>query len=205
MVLCGAWTSEDGANTRAVPDYAMRPVTRIFSVLHGRSQGDSIEAGKFDDMAPDTVSALDGVVSRMKSIFTEEGVPPALVWVAEVESAWDPHACSRAGAVGLFQFMPETARHLGLNIEDRDERVLPYKSARAAARYLLHLKGRFGSWRLALAAYNAGEGRVDQAIQAAGSQRFSEVAAFLPRETRRYVPKVFSTISRHESFADGDA
>ena len=74
----------------------------------------------------------------------EEGIPGELVWIAEVESAMDPSARSRSGAVGLFQLMPETARRFGLDpgAEKYDERIHPYKSGAAAARYLRALLGR---------------------------------------------------------------
>lgn len=143
-------------------------------------------------------SSIDGLLPKLKGIFRDAGVPEGLVWMAEVESSWDPHARSTAGAVGLFQFMPETAARFGLDIGSRDDRVHPYRSARAAAEYLRFLHERFGSWRLALAAYNAGEGRVDAALAAAPSSRFEEVALYLPLETQEYVPLVMATIELHE-------
>ena len=83
-------------------------------------------------------SSAAELVPDLKSIFAEEGVPPQLVWIAEVESSFDPSARSPVGAVGLFQFMPQTAQYLGLSIDPPDERKDPEKNARAAAQYLKH-------------------------------------------------------------------
>jgi membrane-bound lytic murein transglycosylase D len=139
-----------------------------------------------------------GVVPGLKRIFREEGVPADLVWMAEAESTLNPKARSPAGATGLFQFMPATARRFGLKLKPRDERLEPDKSARAAARYLKELNGRYGDWSLALAAYNAGEGTVGKALKRAGGGGFEEVAPHLPSETQMYVPKVMATIELRE-------
>jgi len=144
----------------------------------------------------------EALVPRLKAIFTEEGVPPEWVWLAEVESSMNPKARSPVGARGLFQFMPATAQRFGMRTSLPDERTDPEKSARAAARYLRVLHGTFGSWPLALAAYNAGEGRVGRALKAERVDTFPEVAAKLPAETRLYVPKVMATVARRESIDD---
>jgi hypothetical protein len=130
------------------------------------------------------------------AVFRQEGVPLELLAVAEVESAFDPLALSPKGARGLWQFMPATAERFGLRVEGaRDERTLPALSTRAAARYLRELYARFGDWRLALAAYNTGEGRIERAIRRGGTRDFVRLAALglLPEETRRYVPAVLAT------------
>jgi len=137
-------------------------------------------------------------VSRLKKIFAAEGVPPALVWVAEVESSFDSRARSPAGAAGLFQLMPVTARSLGLSVILPDERLHAEKSARAAARYLRHLYARFGDWRLALAAYNAGETRVETLRKGGAPGTFDAIAHRLPVETQMFVPKVEATLRRRE-------
>lgn len=135
------------------------------------------------------------LMPKLRAAFVAEGVPPELAWLAEAESTLDPAARSPAGAKGLFQFMPETAQSLGLDTFLPDERTDPEKSARAAARYLKMLHGKFGSWPLALAAYNAGEGRVRRALTSRGAKDFAGVASALPAETRMYVPKVCALVA----------
>ena len=87
---------------------------------------------------------------QLKKIFINERIPPELVWMAEVQSSFDPNARSPAGAAGLFQLMPATARTLNLSTWPRDERLQPEKNARAAARYLRALYGRYGDWPLTM-------------------------------------------------------
>lgn len=131
----------------------------------------------------------------LRAAFAAEGVPAELVWLAEAESSFNPSARSPVGAKGLFQFMPDTAKAMGLATFVPDERTDPAKAARAAARYLRALHGRFGNWALALAAYNAGEGRVSRTLAAKGVQSFTAIADALPAETRMYVPKVCALIA----------
>ncbi|MEO5803762.1 MAG: lytic transglycosylase domain-containing protein [Verrucomicrobiota bacterium] len=144
-------------------------------------------------------------IAQLKKIFIAERVPPELVWLAEVESSFDTKARSPAGAAGLFQLMPVTARSLNLSVGLlRDERLHPEKNARAAAHYLRQLYGRFGDWRLALAAYNAGEGRVAALLKKHNARTFDEIANRLPAETQMYVPKVEATIRKREGRALAD-
>lgn len=138
------------------------------------------------------------LIPQLKAVFTSEGIPPELVWVAEVESRFDPDAASSAGARGLFQFMPETAERFGLVSRGDDRRSEPEFSARAAARYLGMLYEKFGSWALALAAYNTGEGRIERLLNKHNANTFDEIAEFLPNETRLYVPKVMATLAARE-------
>jgi membrane-bound lytic murein transglycosylase D len=127
--------------------------------------------------------------------FTAEGAPRELAWLAEVESTFNSDARSPAGARGLFQLMPETAKGLGLSTWMPDDRTDPKKSASAAARLLKRLYSRFGDWPLALAAYNAGEGRVSRALAARKATTFAEIVPALSVETRLYVPKVCATVA----------
>jgi membrane-bound lytic murein transglycosylase D len=142
--------------------------------------------------------ASSNLVVRLKPIFTEQKVPPELVWIAEVESSFDAKARSPVGAAGLFQLMPETAKSLGLSLWPRDQRYQPERSARAAAQYLNSLHRRFSDWRLTLAAYNAGQGRVQRALQRLNAKTYDEIAPHLPAETQMYVPKVEAVLLRRE-------
>jgi membrane-bound lytic murein transglycosylase D len=137
-------------------------------------------------------------VFRLKPIFSSQKVPAQLVWLAEVESSFDPRARSPAGAAGLFQLMPDTAKRFGLRTFPFDQRLSPDDSALAAAKYLQYLHRHFSDWRLALAAYNAGEGTVQNLLTRHKAHAFDEIATHLPAETQMYVPKVEATILRRE-------
>lgn len=143
------------------------------------------------------------LISVLKGVFKDEGVPDNLVWLVEVESSFKPEVESAAGAMGLFQLMPATAQRFGLQVSPVDDRKVPLKSAKAAASYLRYLRNEFGCWTLALAAYNAGEGRVSQALRGNGARNFHDVARYLPSETRRYVPRVMATMALREDQLDG--
>ena len=120
-------------------------------------------------------------------ILRKEGLPEDLLFLAMIESGFNPRAYSRAHAAGLWQFISATGKREGLTIDHWvDERRDPVRSTKAAATHLRGLYKRFGDWRLAAAAYNSGSGRVRRAIDKAGSRDFW--ALDLPRETRNYVP-----------------
>ena len=135
----------------------------------------------------------------LKRAFQAEGVPAALVWQAEAESTFNPAARSPAGAVGLYQFMPATAQQFGLSLTPQDERLDAVKNARAAARYLKLLHGRFGNWPLAFAAYNCGQGRVASVLSKTGGRTFDDIHDKLPAETRMYVPKIAALVQLREN------
>ena len=143
-------------------------------------------------------------VNQLKPVFAEEKVPPQLVWIAEVESSFDSRARSPAGAAGMFQLMPATAKRYGLRIWPFDQRYNAEKSARAAAQYLAYLHNRFRDWRLALAAYNAGEGTVQKLLDGQKNKSYDAIAARLPAETQLYVPKVEATLERREGVTLAD-
>ena len=126
-------------------------------------------------------------------ILRGEGIPADFVAVALIESGGQAAALSPKGARGVWQLMPDTARRYGLVVTGaRDDRLDLVSATRAAARYLRDLHALFGDWELVLAAYNAGEQAVQNAIQRAGSNRFAVLSQLrlLPTETRNYVPAV---------------
>lgn len=137
-------------------------------------------------------------VPQLKAAFIAEGAPPELVWLAEVESSFHAKARSPAGAAGMFQLMPQTAKDERLSLWPWDDRLQPEKSASAAARYLRALHGHYHDWELALAAYNVGEGRVDKLLKRQNAHTFEAIARHLPAETQMYVPRVEATVRERE-------
>jgi len=131
-------------------------------------------------------------MSVMQEIFRNHGLPEELVFLALIESGFNPQAYSPAAAVGPWQFIKQTAQQYGLKVNQWiDERRDPIKSTMAAARYLKDLYGRFQSWTLSIASYNAGEGRVQRAIEAMNTLDFWSLkqGSHLKEETKNYVPK----------------
>ena len=149
---------------------------------------------------------LSGMWSNMKQtvaiskyyfpILEEEllaaGLPLELRYLAVVESNLSIRAGSRAGAMGLWQIMPQTGKGVGLEINSLvDERCDVIKSTQAACKFLKYLYKLYGDWMLAIAAYNCGAGTVNRAIESAGGgkKNFWDIYDYLPNETRQYVPK----------------
>ncbi len=117
------------------------------------------------------------------------GLPIELRALPIIESALQATAVSRAGAVGLWQFMPSTGKSYGLEINSLvDERRDPVRATAAACLFLKELYQIFGDWTLAIAAYNCGPGNVSKAIARSGGKSFWQIYDYLPRETRGYVP-----------------
>lgn len=138
-------------------------------------------------------------LTHSRKAFKDRGMPEELAYLAIVESGYNPLALSPAGAAGAWQFMPFTGTKYGLEQDWWvDERRDPYKSAEAAADYLKKLYGDFNDWHLAIAAYNAGEGKIGRALDKTGTVTFFRLTeknhtlddkAQLREETKQYVPR----------------
>lgn len=136
-------------------------------------------------------------IPRMKEIFREEGLPEELVYLAFVESGFNPWSSSQGRCVGMWQFTEATGRRYGLRIDSWvDERRDPEKSTRAAARHLRDLYQNFRSWDLAIAAYNAGEKAISDSLSRKGASGFWDLypSGGLSKATREFVPKVMAAI-----------
>jgi len=147
----------------------------------------------YSEKMPSKMSNIMGLSTYyfpiFEEVFNKYNMPDELKYMAVIESALNPVAVSRAGAKGMWQFMYNTAKIYGLTINSYvDERLDPYKSADAAARYLRDAYGVFGDWNLAISSYNCGAGNVNKAIKRSGSRDFWSIYNYLPRETRGYVP-----------------
>lgn len=140
----------------------------------------------------------------IRAVLAEKGLPPELASLPLVESAFETTAVSPAGAAGLWQLMPATARRFGLEVsKNADERFDPEKATRAATAYLAWLHGCFGDWPLALAAYNCGEGSMNRALRRCGGGSLSGLTSWcrtdaglgtLQEETLRFVPQFVAAV-----------
>ncbi|MBU4484917.1 lytic transglycosylase domain-containing protein, partial [bacterium] len=138
-------------------------------------------------------------VPMMRKILKEHGLPEDLVYLALIESGFNLKAHSRARAVGPWQFIYWTGHRYGLKVDTWvDERCDPVKATHAAAGYLKALYNEFGDWYLAMAGYNAGEGKIRNAIKRYHSRDFwtlsGEGNRYLKPETRNYVPKFIAAV-----------
>jgi len=130
----------------------------------------------------------------MDAVMLQHALPRELKYLAVIESHLKASAVSWAGAVGPWQFMPSTARRLGLKVTySYDERTNYYKSTHAAARYLNELFNIYGDWLLVIAAYNSGPGNVNSAIKRSKSKDFWTLQNYLPAESRNHVKKFIAT------------
>lgn len=146
----------------------------------------------------DRRGVLERILARSKFYFPmiedeliRQGLPVELRMMPVIESALSPQAVSKAGAAGMWQFMPSTGKSFGLEVNSLvDERLDPIASTRAGCKYLRDLYNIYNDWSLAIAAYNCGPGNVNKAIARAGqnSKSFWDIYAYLPAETRSYIP-----------------
>lgn len=195
----GAWQSagEPGSGTAIPSGYVLSDYD--FPVLVNRQVSYYLDLfqGRQHDMFARWLARSARYMPVIEKELSAAGLPRELAYLAMIESGCNPSAVSRAGAGGLWQFMPATGRRYNLAINSWvDERREPAKATRAAVRYLDKLYRQFGDWHLAVAAYNTGEGKVEQAIRDGGTNNFWELAATdaLYAETKRYVPKLIAAI-----------
>jgi membrane-bound lytic murein transglycosylase D len=157
------------------------------------------------DLAQKVLERADNYLPVILAVIKKRGLPVELACLPMVESAFEPRAVSHAGAAGLWQLMPETARRFGLTVNAHvDERFDVQKSTTAATAYLETLYAQFRSWPLALAAYNCGEGAMQKALAHTGTNSLSTVtlacramsasASPLAEETLRFVPRFAAAV-----------
>lgn len=195
-----AWIAEDQVQVVSklrgegvVPEPPAIPLHINESVEHWIEQFQTIRRPEFDALLRRR-GVFEGMI---RGKLRERRMPQDLLYVAMIESGLSPVAESHVSAVGLWQFMGPTAVDLGLRVDGYvDERRDPVRATDAALDYLEYLHGRFGSWYLAAAAYNAGPSRVERILHRHAEGRsgdediYWEVLRHLPRETRDYVPRL---------------
>ena len=150
---------------------------------------------------------LFGKASYYFPIFSQHlaaaDLPDALKFMPLIESHLFPEAESPRGAKGLWQFMPATARHYGLRVDDQiDERIDPHLASAAAAKMLSELYETFGDWKLVLAAYNCGPWRVKRSMTKAQSDQYEDIAVYLPPQTQQYLKKFTAMLYLGRHFSD---
>lgn len=195
---------KDSASAEPAPDYGFKnlfnnnqfnpaepyltqlnPLAVPFVEDYIQHQGKNLEAMK--TWAQPYFRMMDGILMSY-------GIPKEMKYLAVIESNLQPSAVSWVGAVGPWQFMPETGRRMGLAVNGYyDERTNYYKSTHAAAKYMKDLYSQLGDWMLVVAAYNCGPGRVFSAIRKVGSRNFWEIQYALPLESRNHVKKFIGT------------
>ncbi len=143
----------------------------------------------------------------IRQMIAKAKIPKAFLYLAMAESNFSAKARSKSRAVGLWQFMPRTARLLGLKVDRYvDERKDPIKSTKVAIKYLKFLHKKFGKWYLAAIAYNCGEGKLSRVIKRVGSDKLNVLLdsrkKYLPKESRMYIRKIImmASLSNDEDF-----
>lgn len=186
-------TAEQLANSEQVKNsldfkFTMNPlVQQYINFYQGRGGRNTMESG---------LRRSGRYMKIARDAFRKAGVPEDIVWLGQVESAWQPRAKSWAAASGLWQFIGSTGAAYGLRQTAWvDERNGIEKPTSASARHLKDLANRYnGDWLLAMAAYNTGAGNVDRAISRAGEANFWKIYPYIAQETRNYVPNILAVI-----------
>lgn len=178
-------TLDDDIQMVEIPEVPLHPTMGVFIEDY---------SGSHDDLFEKIKQTKSNYFKTIDKIFTEYKIPIEMKYMAVVESKMKTNATSGVGAVGLWQFMPATAKMYGLKITSKyDERQHLWKSTVAAAKYLETLYGYFEDWLLVVAAYNGGPGTVFNAIKKSGSRNFWKLQYFLPKETRLHVKRFIAT------------
>jgi membrane-bound lytic murein transglycosylase D len=183
-----AVASDHPAAAPDVPIVVNDSVLRVIAAFQSPALHDKISAG---------LVRSGRYLPMIHQIFAEEGLPQDLAMIAFIESSFLPKARSSKMAHGIWQFMPRTGRQYGLRSNGVvDERRDPEKSTRAAARYLAYLHEIFGDWYLAMAAYNAGEGKIMRAMNKTGAKDFWQLASTsaIRKQTKNYVPAFLASL-----------
>ncbi len=170
-----------------ISDYASNEIA-----LEAVQKNVSLFSGKIRERFSVYLSRSGKYIEMMKKILRENDVPEEIVFLPLIESGFNPNAYSHARAAGYWQFISSTAKRYGLVIDWwKDERRDPVKSTVAAANYLKDLYGMFGSWNLAMAAYNAGEGKILRALNKTKTDDYWSLlnTKYIKNETKDYVPK----------------
>ncbi|PST85255.1 lytic transglycosylase [Pedobacter yulinensis] len=202
---------QPGSDTTAVPQVAETPFAYGSNYIY-KLRLDSIQKliplpyNEYVQKYIDIYSQRKDMMGRMMGLseyyfpiferaLKDMNMPAELKYLPIIESSMNPHAVSRVGATGLWQFMFATAKAYGLGIDAYiDERKDPISASYAAAAYFRDSYEELGDWLLAIAAYNCGKGNVDRAIRRAGSRDFWDIRPFLPNETRNYVPAFIAAV-----------
>ncbi len=183
-----AVASDNSVATPDLPIVVNDAVLRVIAAFQSDALHDKIEAG---------LVRSGRYLPMIHQIFAEEGLPQDLAMVAFIESSFLPMARSNKMAHGIWQFMPRTGRQYGLRSNGVvDERRDPEKSTRSAARYLAYLHEIFGDWYLAMAAYNAGEGKILRALDRTNARDFWQLAQTnaIRKQTKNYVPAFLASV-----------
>ena len=203
-LLMIAWLGDDAVHrvidaegdTASVRSIRTLPLERNASVERWVEDLQTTRRAEFQALLESSGVFEDLIRAKLR----ERAMPEELLYLAMIESGLSPLAESRVAAVGLWQFMDPTARDLGLRMDEYvDERRDPVRATDAALDYLFWLRARFGSWYLAVAAYNAGPARIERILELYADGRtgdeaiYWEILRHLPRETREYVPRLIAT------------
>lgn len=180
-------SSVKSANTSSsiIPEVPMHPSMESFI---------SEFAEDYEKLFEKLKTTKSGYLKTIDKVFKKQSIPVELKYMAIVESKLKIDARSGVGAVGLWQFMPATAKRFGLKITDKyDDRKHVWKSSVAAAKYMQELYDIFGDWLLVIASYNSGPAPVLNAIKKTGSRNFWKIQYHLPKETRLHVKRFIAT------------